>query len=112
MSPFGIAVWLSSLTVLAHAAKGVNATDLLLLQQAVLPEEAPRMQLLLDRERVVVAELRKEAKPPYLVHITLEGQPLIVLNVRCQDVAGARQVLDALRPRGLANLDVSGRCWF
>ena len=112
MRCFGTAIWLSSFIALALAATGVNATDLLLLQQAVLPEEAARVQLLVDRGRVVVAELRKEAKPPYLVQITLEGQPPIVLNVRCQDIAGAKQVLDALRPRGLANLDLSGRCWF
>ena len=106
------AVWLPTVAALTLAAKDAGASDLLLLQQAVPPEVAARVQLLLDRERVIMAELRQQAKPPHLVEITLDGRPPIVLAVRCQDVASARQVLEALRPRSSANLDVSGRCRF
>jgi hypothetical protein len=88
------------------------AADMLMLQQTVLPDEAASVALLVDRERVAVVRLRQGTKPAYLVEITLAAQPNLVVTVNCQDVAGARQVLDALRSRGPATLDVSGRCWF
>ena len=106
------ALAVATCVALPLAAACANAGDPLMLQQTELPEEAGRVQLLLDRERVVMAELRKQAKPPYLVQITLEGQPPIVVSVRCLELGDARQVMDALRPRGVANLDVSGRCRF
>lgn len=88
------------------------AADMLMLQQTVLPDEAASVALLVDRERVAVVRLRQGTKPAYAVEITLAAEPNLVLTVSCQDVAGARQVLDALRSRGPATLDVSGRCWF
>lgn len=90
----------------------VRAGDMLLLQQTVQPEEAASAYLQIDRERIAVAEARKDKQKAFVVQITLIGQPPIVLSVRCQDQAGARQLLDALRPGALANLDVSGRCRF
>ena len=89
-----------------------SAADMLLLQQTVQPEEAAPVLLQIDRERIAVAQVRKDRQKTYLVEITLIGQPAIVLSVRCQDLGGARQLLDALRPSAMANLDVSGRCRF
>ncbi len=88
------------------------AADLLLLQQTVLPDEAASVVMVLDRERVALAVLRQSAKRGYVVEVTLAGDPNLVVTVNCQDVAGGRQVLDALRGRGVATLDISGRCWF
>lgn len=88
------------------------AADMLMLQQTVLPDEAASVALLIDRDRVAAARLRQGKNPAYAVEITLAAEPNLVLTVSCQDVAGARQVLDALRSRGPATLDVSGRCWF
>ena len=103
---------LAMAAALATAAAPAGAADMLLLQQTVLPGEAASVVLMVDRERVAVARLRQETKPPYVVEITVVGEPNILLSVNCQDVAGARQVLDALRARGVSTLDVSGRCWF
>jgi len=88
------------------------AADMLLLQQTVLPEESAPVLLQIDRERLAVAQVRKDRQKVFLVEITLVGQPAIVLTVRCQDLAGARQLLDALHPGGSSTLDVSGRCRF
>ena len=88
------------------------AADMLMLQQTVLPDEAASVALLIDRDRVAAVRLRQGKKPAYAVEITLAAEPNLVLTISCQDVAGARQVLDALRSRGPATLDVSGRCWF
>ena len=98
--------------VLAIAAVPAAAADMLLLQQTVLPEEAASVVLMVDRERVAVARLLQRPKSTYLVEITLIGESNIQLGVTCQNVASARQVLDALRARGIPTLDVSGRCWF
>jgi hypothetical protein len=68
--------------------------------------------MLVNRERVAVAQLRQAAKNGYVLEVTLVGEPNVTLRVTCQDVAAGRQVVDALRPRGVATLDVSGRCWF
>jgi hypothetical protein len=93
---------------MACAAAPAAAADMLQLQRTVQPDEAAQTILLVDRERVAVARIRQEPKPSYLVEITVIGEPNIVLAINCQDLAGARQVLDALRPRGAAMLDVSG----
>ena len=98
--------------VLAIAAAPAAAADMLLLQQTVLPEAAASVVLMVDRERVAVARLLQRPKSTYLVEITLIGEPNIQLGVTCQNVASARQVLDALRARSIPTLDVSGRCWF
>ena len=89
-----------------------HASDMLLLQQTVQADEAAPVLLQIDRERVAVAEARKDQQKTYRVEVTLIGQPAIVLTVRCQDQGGARQLLDALRPGAMASLDVSGRCRF
>jgi hypothetical protein len=97
---------------LALSVPAARATDLLLLQQTVLPDETAPVLMQIDRQRPAVAQVRKDKQKAYLVEITLVGQPAIVLSVRCQDLAGARQLLDALRPGGSSTLDVSGRCRF
>ncbi len=88
------------------------AADTLMLQQTARPNEAATLALVVDRDRLASARLRQAAKPPYVVELTLATQPVTSLAVRCQDLAGAGQVLDAVRSRGPATLDVSGRCWF
>ena len=98
--------------VLAIAAAPAAAADMLLLQQTVLPEEAASVVLMVDRERVAVARLIQRPRSAYLVEITLIGEPNLQLDISCQNMAGARQVLDALRARSIPMLDVSGRCWF
>lgn len=103
---------LASIAAWAMLAAPAAATDMLLLQQTVLPDESAPIVLMVDRDRIASALIRQAAKPGYVVEITLVAEPNIVLDVNCQDVAGARQVVDALRPRGLSTLDVSGRCWF
>ena len=99
-------------TVAALAVAPARAADILQLQQTVRPDEAAAVAMLVDRERVAHALLRQTAKHGYLVEITLAGEPNIVLAINCQDVAGGRQVLDALRGRGVPTLDLSGRCRF
>jgi hypothetical protein len=103
--------WLIVAASMAGAAP-VSAADMLLLQQTVLPDESAPVIMLVDRERVAVAQLRQAAKNGYVLEVMLVGEPNVTLRVTCQDVAAGRQVVDALRPRGVATLDVSGRCWF
>ncbi len=103
---------LAGVAALAVAGAPATAADMLLLQQSALPDEAAPVGLLVDRERVAVARLRQATKPSHVVEITLVGEPNILLSVSCQDLAGARQVLDALRGRSVTTLDVSGRCRF
>jgi hypothetical protein len=100
------------LTALVTGAGPAAAADLLFLQQTVLPEETAPVMLVIDRERVAMALLRQTARNRFVVEVTLVGQPNLTLSVTCQDVAGGRQVVDALRPRGVTTLDLSGRCWF
>ena len=97
--------------IAAHTVSGA-AADTLMLQQKVRPDEAATDALVVDRDRLLTARIRQGAKPPYKVEMTLVGEPNLALTVYCQDLAGARQVLDALRTRGAAILDVSGRCRF
>jgi hypothetical protein len=103
---------LTALTALVAGAAPAAAADLLFLQQTVLPEETAPVMLVVDRERVAMALLRQAARNRFVVEVTLVGQPNLTLSVTCQDVAGGRQVVDALRPRGITTLDLSGRCWF
>ena len=98
--------------VAALAAPPALATDTLQLQQTVLADETAAVVMLVDRERVVRAVLSQTGKRGYVVEITLAAEPNLVLTVNCQDMATGRQVIDALRGRGVATLDVSGRCWF
>ena len=85
------------LTISLVAAFPAAAADMLQLQQTVLPEENATVALLVDRDRVATARLRQSSKPPYVVEVTLIGEPNISLAVNCKDLAGARQVFDALR---------------
>ncbi len=101
-----------TLAALATGTSPALAVDMLRLQQTVLPDEAAPVLVMVDRERVAMAQLRQTGKAGYEVEVTLVGEPNIVLSVKCQDIAGGRQLVDALRPRGVATLDVSGRCWF
>src|SRR5262249_3845855 len=94
------------------AAFPAAAADTLQLQQTVPPGDSATVAMSVDRDRVVTARLRQSAKPPYVVEVPLIAEPNINLAVKCKDLAGARQVLDALRSLGPAMLDVSGRCWF
>ena len=103
---------LPSCAALLVLALPCAAADTLLLQQTARPNEAATLALVVDRDRLASARLRQGAGPPYLVELTLATQPVTGLAIRCQDLAGARQVLDALRTRSPATLDVSGRCWF
>lgn len=103
---------LAVLPALVAGSVAAQASDVLILQRTVAADEKAPAQLLLDRERVVAALLRQAAKDRYLVELTLAAQPNLVLQVTCRDLAGAQQVMDALRPRGGQLLDVSGRCWF
>jgi hypothetical protein len=100
------------LTISMVAAFPAAAADMLQLQQTVLPDENATVALFVDRDRVATARLRQGAKPPFVVEVTLIGEPNISLAVNCKELAGARQVFDALRTRSPAMLDVSGRCWF
>jgi hypothetical protein len=101
-----------TVVALAVGAAPAAAADMLFLQQTVLPDETAPVILMVDRERVAMALLRQAAKTRYVVEVTLVGQPNLTLSVTCQDVAGGRQIVDALRPRGVTTLDISGRCWF
>lgn len=101
-----------SFAVLLVLAVPCAAADTVMLQQAARPNEAATLAVVVDRDRLASARLRQGAKPPYVVELTLATQPSTSLSIRCQDLAGARQVLDAVRTRGPAVLDVSGRCWF
>jgi hypothetical protein len=100
------------LTALLLWPAAASAMDALLLQQTVLPDEQAAVQLLVDRDRVALAQLRQAGKDSYVVELTLVGDPNLTVRVTCRDLAGGRQVIDALRPRGAQILDVSGRCWF
>ena len=104
--------WLAIGTAAALAAAPAGAADLVQLQQTVLPDEAAPVVMMLDRERVMQVLLKETAKGVSVVDVTLAGEPNIVVTVSCRDQAGGRQVLDAIRGRGVATLDVSGRCWF
>jgi hypothetical protein len=88
------------------------AGDMLLLQRTAPPDEAASPVLLVDRDRVVLARIRQGADPRLTVEVTLTGEPNLAVSVSCEDLASARQVLEALRPRGPSTLDVSGRCQF
>ncbi len=101
--------WAAAITALT--ASGA-AADILMLQQTVRPDEAATVALVVDRDRLLTARIRQGTKPPYKVEMTLVGEPNLTLTVHCQDLAGARQLLDTLRTRGTATLDVSGRCRF
>ena len=95
------------------AAPGTaGATDALLLQQTAPAGEKATLQLLVDRDRLALAELRQAAKDSYLVELTLAADPNLVLRITCRDLAAGQQVIDALRPRGVPVLDLSGRCRF
>jgi hypothetical protein len=87
-----------------------QAADMVLLQQNVVPDQAGVAFLMIDRDRLVAVRARKEKGFEHVIELTLVAEPVATLSLRCVDQAATRQVLDALRPRGTAALDISGRC--
>lgn len=94
---------------LAAPAPG-RAADMLLLQQTLQPDQPGTAFLQLDRDRLVLARARKEKGFEHTLELTLTSEPPLVVTVRCIDQAATRQLLDALRPNGPPQLDVTARC--
>ncbi|MEK0084486.1 hypothetical protein [Benzoatithermus flavus] len=92
------------------APSPVRAADMLLLQQTLQPDQPGTAFLQIDRDRLVLARARKEKGFEHTLELTLMGEPPLVVTVRCIDQAATRQLLDALRPGTLPQLDVTARC--
>ena len=106
--PIMVATLLGALAPAQPAA----AADMLLLQQRLEGEKEAATFVMLDRERISLVRVTRRSGIEHQVEVTLEplGEPQ--LELRCTDLAAARQVLEALRPgaAGMAELDLTGRC--
>ena len=96
--------------VVMLTAAPAQARDPLLLQQALLPDEAGTAFMMIDRDQVMLVRGKKTKGIAQVVDVLLNAEPPLTLELRCIDQAAASQVIEALRRGGPATLDVSGRC--
>jgi hypothetical protein len=106
--PFMAATLLGALAL----AQPAGAADMLLLQQRLEGEKDAAAFVMLDRERISLVRVTRRSGFGHRVEVILgpEGDPQ--LELRCADLAAARQVLEALRPgaAGPVEIDLTGRC--
>lgn len=88
----------------------VARADMLVLEQIVPADAGGTAFLLIDRDRLALARVRKEKGTAHVVELTLATEPTITLSLNCSDQAAARQLLDALRAPGMRSIDVTSRC--
>jgi hypothetical protein len=110
MADFRVPACLAAAMTLGASCPSARAADILLLQQTVPPDQPGTAFLLIDRDRLLLARAKKEKGSEHTVEVTLAGEPPLTLTLRCIDQAAARQLLDALRANGPAQLDVTARC--
>jgi hypothetical protein len=101
---------LAATAALAFPPLTARAADMLLLQQIVQPDQSGTAFLQIDRARLVLARAKKQKGFEHTVELTLAGEPPLSVMVRCIDQAATRQLLEALRPGGPPQLDVTARC--
>ncbi len=91
--------------------RDASAADMLLLQQRPEGEKDVAAYVMLDRERISLVRVTRRNGLEHRVEVTLDPEDDPRVELRCADLAAARQVLDALRPgAGPAELDLTGRC--
>lgn len=98
-----------ALIVLGVVASSARA-DSVLLQQNLPGDVAGTPFLLVDRNRIAHVTVAKAASLEHRLTIRLATEPPVELMLTCNDEAITRQVLDALRPGGVATVDITGRC--
>ena len=95
----------------AFPLAGATAADMLLLQQRLEGEKEGAAYVMLDRERVSLVRVTRRSGFEHRIEVMLDPEDDPQLELRCADLAAARQVLEALRPgAGPAELDLTGRC--
>lgn len=103
---------LAALTMaMVLAATRASAADMLVLQARTEGEGKGAVLVMLDRERVSLVRVAPRGGTEYRIEVTQDPEDDPAVEIRCADLAAARQVLEALRPgAGPAELDLTGRC--
>jgi hypothetical protein len=106
--PIMVATLLGALAL----AQPAGAADMLLLQQRLEGEKDAAAFVMLDRERISLVRVTRRSGFEHRVEVTLDPEDDPQLELRCADLAAARQVLEALRPgaAGPVEIDLTGRC--
>lgn len=84
--------------------------DTVLLQQMIPGDAAGTPFLLIERSRISHVTVTKDQSLVHRLTIRLATDPPVEIGLSCNDEAGTRQVLEALRRGGVATLDITGRC--
>lgn len=88
------------------------APDMVILQQAVDVTRSGGVLLQIDRNRIATVVVDKAQGAEHVLSITMDRDQKPRFVLRCVDLASARLVLEALKPEGPVNLEITGRCRF